>query len=873
MIERIFSPELVRAMGWTLVHTLWQAAAFALLLGGLLVLLRKYSALTRYVVAIGAMAAFLLTAGLTFSRLYADAAPALSSVVDEVSNESTTDKIPAEVRVSDGDTAGADAAVTPGLRSRMIAYYDAHLPLIVTLWLMGVLLLQLRFLGQLAFLQRLKNYGTERFPAKFTPLIQELEQQIGVGKPVRYLRSFRVESPFTVGWLRPAILFPTDLLSELAEGDLRTILAHELAHVKRHDFLVNLGQTLLCILFFYHPAVWWMSARVEEEREHCCDDLAIAVTGEKIGYAKTLLRMKESSLAEPQLAMAYRGKRRGFQQRISRLLSGYLGTGTYGEGFTTAVIIACCIGLAVTLSGQQEGARTQVNKIEVNSGDTPQPPAKEIPPPPAEVDLDEEAEPVVNRITTGASTRNSDDLSILMLAIRQGEPAIVRRFLETNDIDLNQEDEDGFSPLMAAASEDEVAIAELLLEAGADVNYFNRHGWTALTEAADEGALQTARLLIKYEADVNLRGAGAHHTPLSIAASEGHVEMIVLLVGAGGDVFQIQGGGGPLQSAAEEGQLAIVKQLIGLGADVNAINTRGRTALSYAAEERHTEVVRYLLDQGARADIADRGGLLPADYAAEEGATEIFRLLSGSVTSDAKQTTLLLRAAREGQLPIVRQIIEAGLHPDQTDEEGNSALGYAAREDETAVVRYLLGQGAEADGPENGRALSPLTLAARENATESMRLLLGSGADGEARCSFREIDNMDEGQADVAIYRNATPLMVAVVEGNKEAALMLIRFGADADAQAYKQKFRSLAIHSYRALATISGDELLEQANEFYTSEGWTPLMEAAELGNAELVSILLEAGADKNHTATNGMTALSIAISSEHASVVRLLK
>ncbi|MEL7163749.1 MAG: M56 family metallopeptidase, partial [Bacteroidota bacterium] len=313
-------------------------------------------------------------------------------------------------------------------------------------------------------------------------------------------------SPFTAGWLRPVILFPAALLEELNEAQLRTILAHELAHVKRYDFLVNLSQTLLCILFFYHPAVWWMSARVEEEREHCCDDLAIAVTGEKVGYAKTLLQLKETEISGGRLAMNLKGNGKGFAFRVKRLLGNGLGTGTYGEGFTTAVIIAACIGLALNLSGQDQGAQPRVQgEDQMSELSSPPPP----PPPPAPIApvSPDEAEEVrdairleAQRQVRGEATSGGKFL-LFMNAIYEGEQEMVAYMLENEDLDLNQTDEHDFTPLMAAASENHTTILKMLIDAGADVNHLNGQGWTALIEAADEGSYETAEFLLKNGAD------------------------------------------------------------------------------------------------------------------------------------------------------------------------------------------------------------------------------------------------------------------------------------------------------------------------------------------------------------------------------------
>ncbi|MGB3800280.1 MAG: M56 family metallopeptidase, partial [Lewinella sp.] len=359
MIERLLTPHLVDAIGWTLLHTLWQAALFALLLGVVLIGLRTFSPRARYYVACGFLGAFVLAVGLTFHNLYSSPdggsptdSPQQMGATDmtQVEQDATPNSNMAPERGNEAVSGQTAASPVNDLLISARQYFDRHLPLIVTLWLMGVLVLQLRLLGQLAWVQRVKSYGTARFPATWGERIQELERKLDLRRPVRYLTSGRISSPFTVGWLRPVILLPGDMLDSLRESQVMTILAHELAHIKRQDFAVNVLQTFLTTFFFYHPGVWWMSARIEDEREHCCDDLAVEATGERFDYARTLVQLQEKELAAPRLSMALGG--RGFTGRISRLLNGYLNTATFGEGVITTLIFAAVLSLALGTTGE-----------------------------------------------------------------------------------------------------------------------------------------------------------------------------------------------------------------------------------------------------------------------------------------------------------------------------------------------------------------------------------------------------------------------------------------------------------------------------------------------------------------------------------------
>ena len=143
--------------------------------------------------------------------------------------------------------------------------------------------------------------------AAWVATLDDLRHRLGVSRPVRLLKSALVEVPTVIGWFRPVILLPAATLSGLTPGQLEAILAHELAHVRRLDYLVNAFQCLVETLMFYHPIAWWISRCIREERENCCDDLVVEVCGDRLGYARALVTL-EGLRAEP-AAMGFRRKR------------------------------------------------------------------------------------------------------------------------------------------------------------------------------------------------------------------------------------------------------------------------------------------------------------------------------------------------------------------------------------------------------------------------------------------------------------------------------------------------------------------------------------------------------------------------------------
>ena len=145
-----------------------------------------------------------------------------------------------------------------------------------------------------------------------------LARQLHIRRPVRLLESASVAVPTVIGWLRPVVLMPASALAGLSPEQVQAILAHELAHIRRHDYLVNLLQTLVETLLFYHPAVWWLSRRIRAEREHCCDDLAVSLCGDPYTYARALADLE--GLRTPSVPLALAATGGSLLERVRRLV-------------------------------------------------------------------------------------------------------------------------------------------------------------------------------------------------------------------------------------------------------------------------------------------------------------------------------------------------------------------------------------------------------------------------------------------------------------------------------------------------------------------------------------------------------------------------
>jgi GWxTD domain-containing protein len=289
--------SIAKALGWTLLHSLWEGAAVAALLAGALCLFRSPRA--RYAAACLSLMVLLAGFAITLASLWpaskGAAAPHLSLT-----------------RATFAETGPLDA--TPPVRLRPADL----LPWIAPIWIAGVVAFHLRALAGWLAARRLRRSGVCCAPSDWDARLARLASRLRISHPVSLLESSLADTPLVIAHLRPVILVPVGLLAGLPPDQVEAILAHELAHILRRDYLVNLLQTFVEGLFFYHPAVWWVSRVISAERENCCDDIAIAVCGDARSYAAALAALEQNRFAARELALAATGGR--VVDRIRRIL-------------------------------------------------------------------------------------------------------------------------------------------------------------------------------------------------------------------------------------------------------------------------------------------------------------------------------------------------------------------------------------------------------------------------------------------------------------------------------------------------------------------------------------------------------------------------
>ena len=338
-IQETLSQEFINAIGWTLIHSIWQGAIIALGFGVLLWILHRHSARLRYLSALSALLLMLVVSVLTFFYFLEPASEPTEISATFAGQEAghlsvVTHDEPVSVHFVENASFSS-----VGFWAEITAYFHRHLPMIVVIWLMGVLLLLLRLVGGIAYVQRLKNYRTHAVAENWKRKLASLAHRLQVSKPVRLMESAIIKTPMVIGHLKPVILLPVGLLSGLPPEQVEVILAHELAHIRRHDYVINILQRMVELLFFYHPAIWWLSAMVRTEREHCCDDMAVGISGNTLIFAKALASIQELGMGQPAMAMSFAGKRKQILSRVNRLLKGSSIVFSPTEGFVMTGIL------------------------------------------------------------------------------------------------------------------------------------------------------------------------------------------------------------------------------------------------------------------------------------------------------------------------------------------------------------------------------------------------------------------------------------------------------------------------------------------------------------------------------------------------------
>ena len=300
---------IIRALCWTLLHSLWQGLILALVAGAIMLFTRKAKSSTRYNLLGVLVVAFLMVSGYTFFR---ELRPTRATIPGQAIAVQVTATVP---------VTGTPAPVgTPpvGFVETIVRYFNEHAAVVVLVWLIVALARFVKVLSGVVYAQRIRHYGTRPVSPEWRERLTALLKRLRITRPVRMLESTLVKVPAVVGWLKPIVLVPVGMLAQLSPDQVESILLHELAHISRRDYIFNLVQHLIDTVFFFNPALLWVSGLIRTERENCCDDIAIRETRSRRRLIQALVSFHEYQATG--CALGFAGRRDEVVKRVERIV-------------------------------------------------------------------------------------------------------------------------------------------------------------------------------------------------------------------------------------------------------------------------------------------------------------------------------------------------------------------------------------------------------------------------------------------------------------------------------------------------------------------------------------------------------------------------
>lgn len=339
--------KMILAFSWTLLHSLWQGLLLAIVTGVVLMSTRKATAAVRYKLIFIQFLLFVFVAVCTFCYEW---------------NNNTLQTI-----ISGFTVEGAPSS-TAG--SRMIHsfsyYFTANAPLILMGWFFVFIARSVMVMSGWVYTRRLRHYQVYAPDPFWENRITMLSETLQLKRKVSLLESGYAKVPVVIGHLKPVILMPLGMLAGLPVNQVEAVLLHELSHILRRDYLVNLLQHITETIFFFNPGFLWISSLLREEREHCCDDMAIAQTGDKREFVQALISFKERALHGSAYAAAFPGQKGHLLQRVMRIVSNRNKALNITETvFFVSSILICAVMLVMALIVKTD-AREMLKRAERN---------------------------------------------------------------------------------------------------------------------------------------------------------------------------------------------------------------------------------------------------------------------------------------------------------------------------------------------------------------------------------------------------------------------------------------------------------------------------------------------------------------------------
>ncbi|BAX82004.1 TonB-dependent receptor plug domain-containing protein [Labilibaculum antarcticum] len=348
--------ELSHTIGWTLVHSLWQA----MVIGGLIWLLFRFiskdNARIRYAFSGLGLILICVASAITFYRyIPSNTSIAVSDIAAQIKTIGFVQQ---------------EESFFARLWIQLQAQLENTFPYLVNIWMIGMLFLSINLILKYIQTLKLKKHLTYPLRSKYMAIANRLVLKYNLKQNILFKESGLLDIPSVIGYFKPIVLLPVSMLSGIPENQLEIIIAHELAHIRRHDYLLQFIQGIIELVFFYHPVVWWLSSVVNAEREHICDDLAVTVCGESLPLIKALNNMEAIRKKQYEMVLGFSGKKGKVLNRIKRILRPKASTNPRRERFMlSGVFTLLFAGLFLisnfAISGNTDSQKAFYSKINI----------------------------------------------------------------------------------------------------------------------------------------------------------------------------------------------------------------------------------------------------------------------------------------------------------------------------------------------------------------------------------------------------------------------------------------------------------------------------------------------------------------------------
>ncbi|MCK4922303.1 MAG: M48 family metalloprotease [Bacteroidales bacterium] len=311
MMPEIIDYGIMHSLGMTLLHSLWQVLAVYIILRIVLSLLKSTDSSSKYNISAISMLVILGFAIITFSIYERMDNQDESLVFYHLTkfNETGSKEV-----MSYPIPLAHELGITP---QKTILDY---LPWFVLVYALGIIFLSFRLAFGLIYLKKYRYAGIVQISDDLEKLFLKLHKQLKIKRQVSIVESVLIQVPFVLGYLKPVVIVPAGILLNIPFNQVEVILAHELAHIKRNDFLINIIQSVVELLFFYHPFIYLISKHIRDERENCCDDIALNYCNDSTQYVNALANMESVRMNLSPSAIAFVKKKNSLLKRVSRIL-------------------------------------------------------------------------------------------------------------------------------------------------------------------------------------------------------------------------------------------------------------------------------------------------------------------------------------------------------------------------------------------------------------------------------------------------------------------------------------------------------------------------------------------------------------------------